>query len=53
MEAHIDDAGGVRPSPFADFYSTIIRNQGQLAGIHFRCGHVCMSCFNAHASPSF
>lgn len=52
METDIDDAGRVRPSLVADFYSTIIRNQGQLVIIHFRGSHVCMSCFNAHA-PSF
>lgn len=28
LETHIEDAGGMRPSPVADFYSTVIRNQG-------------------------
>ena len=28
METYANDAGGLRPSLVADFYSTIIRNQG-------------------------
>ena len=28
METYTDDAGGVRPSPIADFYGATIRNQG-------------------------
>ena len=28
METYTGDAGGVRPSLVADFYSAIIRNQG-------------------------
>lgn len=28
METYTDDAGGLRPSPVADFYGTAIWNQG-------------------------
>jgi len=50
METYIDDAGGVRPSLVADFYSTIIWHKRKLVNIYFHNCHDGLPSFNANAS---